>query len=136
MFRVLQQTPSSRRPDRGCSDPGLCPSGILLPPNALPSSTRASWRLFPLPPHCFLWLFFGLHLLFPVCRRLCSGSDWRTPDCPPPLAYTWSSTRSSDNPRPAPVTFPSFFLEPAPSSPPMELSAPARLVVLSPLRPR
>ena len=82
------------------------------------------------------WLFFGLHLLFPVCRRLCSGSDWRTPDCPPPLAYTWSSTRSSDNPRPAPVTFPSFFLEPAPSSPPMELSAPARLVVLWPLRPR
>lgn len=26
VFQVLQQTPSTRRPDRGWSDPGLCPS--------------------------------------------------------------------------------------------------------------
>ncbi len=46
VFRVLQQTPSSRRPDRGWSDPGLCPSGTLLPPLLSP--------LQPEPSGCFL----------------------------------------------------------------------------------
>ena len=32
VFRVFQQTPSSRRPDRGLQSPGLCPSSMLLPP--------------------------------------------------------------------------------------------------------
>ena len=73
-------------------------------PTAPPSSTRAIWTLFLLPLRCDLWLFFGWHLLCPVCRRLCSGSGWQIPDFPPPLAYTWSSTRSSDNPPPAPGT--------------------------------
>ncbi len=56
VFRVLQQTPSSWRPDRGWSDPGLCHSTA---PTALPSSTRAIWKLFLLPPRCCLWLVFG-----------------------------------------------------------------------------
>ncbi len=46
VFRVLQQTPSSWRPDRGWSDPGLCPSGILLPPLLSPLQPEPSGSFF------------------------------------------------------------------------------------------
>ncbi len=46
VFCVLQQTPSSWRPNRGWSDPGLCPSGILLPPLLSPLQPEPSGSFF------------------------------------------------------------------------------------------
>ncbi len=102
-------------------------------PTALPSSTRAIWKLFLLPPRCCLWLFFQLSPIMP--SRPCSGSDLQIPCCPPLLAFTWSSICSSNNPPPVLGISPSFSLEP-PSSPPRALLAPTRSVVLWPQRPR
>ncbi len=112
---VLQQTPSSWRPDRGWSDPGLCPSGILLPPLLSPLQPEPSGSFFC----CLHVVAYGSSSVSTcyACRP-CSGSDWQIPCCPPLLAYTWSSIRSSDNPPPVLGISPSFSLEPPPSSPP------------------
>ncbi|XP_073722567.1 uncharacterized protein [Misgurnus anguillicaudatus] len=71
-------------------------------PTVLPSSTRAIWMLSLLPPHYYLWLFFGWRLLCPVYHMPYSGCGWQIPYCLLPLAYTWSSTHSSDTAPPAP----------------------------------
>lgn len=43
----------------------------------------------------------------PESRRHCWRNGLQTPDCPPPLACTWSSTCSCGSPPPAPGTSPS-----------------------------
>ena len=133
VFWVLQETASSRRPDRGLQGPGLCPRGMLLPPRLSPPQPEPSGGFF-----CCLHVVTDGSSSVCTCYAQCAVGfaqgmagksptahlHWHTPG-PPPVPQKILHHIS-----------PSFFLEPPPSSPPREPSAPARRVVLWPLRLR